>query len=69
MDWRSTNETPDWREGGNVEVKDKEGHILKGWLALDAAFDGEDEYPVTILEIDGKEVSFYDFDEWRQVAE
>lgn len=63
MAWRSTDVSPDWQEGGDVEMKSADGTVVKGYITFDV---GADETPYTELSVDGVSVSFYDFTEWRK---
>ena len=59
---------PDWQDGGKRIAVKKGEDVQTGILRLyDVGFDGEDEYPIWEIEIDGERHSFFDFDWFRYV--
>ncbi|MFZ0872161.1 MAG: hypothetical protein WAM90_15730 [Rhodanobacter sp.] len=45
-----------------------DGKIIKGTIAIDDfGFDGEDEYPIITVDVDGMSMSFFDHEFWRYV--
>jgi len=67
-DWKSTNITPDWKDGGKAELRYADGRIIKGYLLLNEAVSEDgDEWPVPEFTVDGKIVSFFDAEEWRLI--
>ncbi len=67
--WRDiASDLPDWKETGDVEVRRADGTTEVGEIwAEDVGFNGEDEYPILALEINGKQADLWSFKEWRRV--
>jgi hypothetical protein len=64
--WRSTSDGIDWSDSGPVELMKSDGSIVRDVLEVETFFNGEDEYPVPLLE---STRSFFDFKSWRDLEE
>jgi hypothetical protein len=56
---------PDWSDSGTIELREKDGAVTTAEMYIDAAFNGEDEYPVPVVTKDGQHLSFFNYEEWR----
>lgn len=62
MDWISTDDTPDWKQGGYVELRKPDGTVEQDYLTFDVWFDSEGEIPSPELR---SRQDFYWFSHWR----
>jgi len=63
--WKSTDDTPDWKDSGAIELRADNGEIIRADLTFDVA---SDELPIIELrDGSGNVLSFFEFKEWRKV--
>lgn len=63
-DWRNTlTDPPDWTDGGDIELRDAEGTVIRARLTFDEFWNGDDEVPVPVVDAPR---SFFDYKAWRK---
>jgi hypothetical protein len=65
MDWRGTEETPDWTEGGPAEFERQDGSTVRGTIKIEDWYDVPN--PMVTLD-DGSGASFHEFRKWRLIV-
>ena len=68
MGWMAWGEAwPDWKDAGRQVQTYNDGVVVTGKLDLDdiGSYGDGDEYPIWMIDVDGKLVTFADCEFWR----
>jgi hypothetical protein len=65
--WRLVDkDLPDWSDGGEAELRQKDGSTVKGYMLIEEQWTGAEEIPYAVFTADsGEQLSIFDYEAWR----